>query len=187
LQTGSNLFTFTTGTPDPDPLVSGIIVGWGRIQVHHQGFRSEFARVAALAVPRTKRDAAIVRAVAAEYDVPCVPAGGLARIADEFGSTIPESLRPEKPAPTSDQLLFGGQLFYPSSYHHRLGGVIAFGQPARQQNHLQKLMAEIEKAMNLVAAKPGDGQISEAVRRQPANRQGPPRPKRAPKGSWSGR
>lgn len=86
-------------TADPDPLVSGIIVAWGKVEVHHKGFRAQHARVAALATPQGKRDAAVIRAAAAEYGAACVPVEELPKIAAEFGATVPVDMRPEKPKP----------------------------------------------------------------------------------------
>lgn len=82
-----------------DPLVSGIVVAWGKVEVHHQGFRSEFARIAALALPEGKRDTAVIRAAAADYGVLCVSVEELPKIAAEFGTTVPIDMRPDKPKP----------------------------------------------------------------------------------------
>lgn len=95
--------TAMISAPTSDPLVSGIIVGWGKVEVHHQGFRTQYARIVALALPEGKRDAAVARAAAAAYGVPCVPVRDLPRIAAEFGSTVPMEMRPEKPKPPEDQ------------------------------------------------------------------------------------
>lgn len=84
---------------DTDPLVSGVIIAWGALQVHHGGFRAQHARIVALALPESPRDAAVARAAASAYAVPCVPIEELPGIASEFGIPIPEELRPEKPEP----------------------------------------------------------------------------------------
>ncbi|MDX8151071.1 hypothetical protein SK069_05665 [Patulibacter brassicae] len=84
---------------DPD-YVSGLVVGWGAVEVHHEGWRAEYARVAAIAVPSTvaaRRTAVLARAVAADYGVPTVPQDDLQRIAGEFGRPVPEEHRPERP------------------------------------------------------------------------------------------
>jgi hypothetical protein len=99
-----------------DPLIAGVVCAWGRLEVHHGGFRAEFARVCALAAPESKRDCAVARAVAADYGVPLVDAGTLAQVASEYGVSVPEAMRPEKPAPAEYtvsgsfqyQSLFGG-------------------------------------------------------------------------------
>lgn len=77
--------------------VCGLVAGWGRVEVHHEGFRSQFARVVAIAAPKNKRGAVLARAVADEYGVPCVPRGELERVASEFGESVPVDVRPGKP------------------------------------------------------------------------------------------
>lgn len=79
--------------------VAGLVVGWGRVEVHTDGFRAEFARVAAIAVPDgpdRRRDAALARAIAAEYQVPAVPQDDLERVAPEFGAPVPPEHRPAR-------------------------------------------------------------------------------------------
>ena len=101
-------FAFSFGPPPA--YVAGLVSAWGRVEVHHAGFRAERARVAAIAIPvgdGRKRDAVLARAVAAEYGVPCVPQDELERVAAEFGSTIPEELRPEKRDPFADLFRLG--------------------------------------------------------------------------------
>jgi hypothetical protein len=80
-------------------LVRGLIAAWGQVEVHYDGFRAQYAKPVAIAIPQGKRDAAIARAVAAEYHLPTVPESELERVAGEFGSVVPEDLRPPKPAP----------------------------------------------------------------------------------------
>lgn len=75
-------------------IVAGIVAARGRVEVHHSGFRAEQAKVVAIAVPSSKRLAALARAVAAEYAVPAVPIEHLEEVAGEYGHTVPESLRP---------------------------------------------------------------------------------------------
>jgi len=80
--------------PEPD-FVAGLIAGWGKVQVHHDGFRAQYAKVVALAVPTDgKKRIALARACAAEYGVPTVPQNELERVASEFGSLVPVELRP---------------------------------------------------------------------------------------------
>jgi hypothetical protein len=79
--------------------VSGLVAAWGRLEVHHDGFRAERAKVVAIALPNSKLDAVIARAVAQEYGVPTIPQGELERVASEFGSTVPLGFRPEKSDP----------------------------------------------------------------------------------------
>ena len=74
----------------------GVITAWGRIEVHGQGIRAQFARVRALAVPEHGEPhlPAIVRAIAATLGVPVVAPDALATLADELGGTVPHALRP---------------------------------------------------------------------------------------------
>lgn len=95
--------------------VAGLVAAWGRLRVHHSGFRAERAKVVALAIPDGKRDAAIARAAAAEYGVPTVPQAELERVASEFGSTMPESLRPEKQSPLIDLAAFYNAMIGPAA------------------------------------------------------------------------
>lgn len=89
--------------------VAGLVSAWGTIEVHHAGFRAERARVAAIAIPSgedRRLDAAIARAVAAEYGVPCVPQDELEKVAAEFGSLVPTSLRPERQKREIEELVW---------------------------------------------------------------------------------
>jgi hypothetical protein len=80
--------------------VAGLVVAWGRLEVHRDGFRAEHARVAAIAVPEGRKLALVARAVAHEYGVPAVPQAELERVAPEFGATVPKDLRPaSRPEP----------------------------------------------------------------------------------------
>lgn len=112
-----------------DPIVSGVIAAWGNMEVHHSGFRTQHARVVALALPGTKRDAAVARAVANAYGVPLVPVDELPRIAAEFGSTVPVEMRPPKPEEsTAFGYSKGGMTFtlstsaYGRMMHNLIGG-----------------------------------------------------------------
>lgn len=127
-------------SPDTDLCISGVIVAWGALEVHHEGFRAQHARIVALAVPESRRDAIVVRAAATEYGVPCVPVNELPKIASEFGATVPLELRPEKPKPPESdfaQVMFSQivqpsswtmatsstpLLWTPQSYHYAAGG-----------------------------------------------------------------
>lgn len=117
-QQGMSMFMFGGGEV---MYVAGLVSAWGRMEVHHNGFRAQYAQPVAIALPDRKRDAAIARGVAAEYGLPLVPQSELERIAPEFGSTVPESMRPEKPKPSKElsglaNIIIGGNyLTYPSA------------------------------------------------------------------------
>jgi hypothetical protein len=74
----------------------GVITAWGRIEVHGEGIRAEFARVRALAVPEHggPRLAAIVHGIGDELGVPVVAPAELGAVADALGGPVPEALRP---------------------------------------------------------------------------------------------
>lgn len=128
-----------------DQAVAGLVAGWGRVEVHHEGFRSQFARVVAIAAPKDKRGATLARAVAEEYGVPCVPRDELERVAGEFGSPVPLGVRPDLPkrevADVTWPAYGSGNFYSPvatSSYTRGGGYLGATGVyfPASSGNHL---------------------------------------------------
>ena len=74
----------------------GVIAAWGRIEVHADGLRAEYARVEALAVPElgNRALAPAVEAIGAGLGVPVVPSGELSDLADRLGGPLPQQLRP---------------------------------------------------------------------------------------------
>jgi hypothetical protein len=127
--------------------VAGLLSAWGRMEVHHNGFRAQYAQPVAIAVPDRKRDAAIARAVAAEYSLPTVPQSELERIAPEFGSPVPESMRPEKPESKTDDpwgfgavitaRLGGGWTYYSNVKFY--GNTFAPAQPSVPEPTIEEL------------------------------------------------
>jgi hypothetical protein len=75
----------------------GVIAAWGRIEVHADGMRAEFARVEALGVPDLGNPHVrpAVEAIGADLGVPVLAAGELPEMADALGGRIPHGLRPE--------------------------------------------------------------------------------------------
>jgi hypothetical protein len=74
----------------------GVVTAWGRIEVHADGIRAEYARVRALGVPdlgNPRLDAA-VREIGERLGVPVVPADELAALAAGLGGPVPPALRP---------------------------------------------------------------------------------------------
>src|ERR671928_1996571 len=69
----------------------GVVTAWGRMEVHADGLRAEFARVEGLAEPEAPdpRLRAAVRAIAADLRVPLVAAGGLPGPAPRVGRPGP--------------------------------------------------------------------------------------------------
>jgi hypothetical protein len=82
------------------PAIMGAIVGWGNLQVHWDGVRSEYAQIVALGYrqPDTEafrwRPLDVPRRIADRYGVPLVPLADLEAVAREHGEPYPEELRP---------------------------------------------------------------------------------------------
>lgn len=82
--------------PDGFALVRGAVALWGRLEVHQDGMRAEFARVVALALPPlgSRRTRATVRRTACSLGVEAVPTRHLRAAALEHGRPLPPSLLP---------------------------------------------------------------------------------------------
>jgi hypothetical protein len=82
--------------------ITAIIQAWGLLQVHARGFRAEHVRVVALALGDLEsgvageRYAEIARRASAWWKVPLLPREQLASSVSEFGSPVPEELRPSE-------------------------------------------------------------------------------------------
>lgn len=80
--------------------VLGVVAAWGKLEVHRNGFRAEFAEIVALGyveawpVPWVAQ----VELAARAYDVPHLPGKELEQYALMVGERVPESLMP-RPAP----------------------------------------------------------------------------------------
>lgn len=76
--------------------IRGIVLGWGRMAVHNEGWRSQFVEIAALIYPQgaSKKEKQEVDSLAKTYNVPTVPWDNAEDYAKEFGDYIPESLKP---------------------------------------------------------------------------------------------
>jgi hypothetical protein len=74
----------------------GVVSAWGRVVVHHDGFRAQHARVEALAVPDglDRLGPAQVRAAADALDVPVLAHDALEDYAAALGGGVPPALRP---------------------------------------------------------------------------------------------
>ena len=70
-------------------LVGGVILAWGRLTIHQEGFRAEFARPLALCYPQlfVRSMAGSVTRVADVYRLPVLDASHIAVFAAEFGDT----------------------------------------------------------------------------------------------------
>lgn len=80
-------------------LVCGAVVLWGRIELHAQGMRGQYARIVALALPlhRGAKRRALADA-ARRLRVPAVPYGEMAALAARAGSPVPDLLKPSAAA-----------------------------------------------------------------------------------------
>lgn len=78
--------------------VCGAVASWGRMQVHHDGFRAEHACVVALAYPPDTESAAFatLRRVADAYRVELVPLAELEEAARHRGAPLPANVGPEE-------------------------------------------------------------------------------------------
>lgn len=88
--------------------VVGAIQAWGRMEVHSNGFRAQYAEVVALGYNDNWPLKAIetVKELARSYEVDCVLIGRLQAFAFELGSPVPHELRPgpkEKREPQEQQ------------------------------------------------------------------------------------
>jgi hypothetical protein len=71
-------------------VVTGAVIGWGRVIPHAEGWRSQYARIVAIAVGA---DEALGKAVADGYGVPLVHPKMLRSFALEYGEEIPQHQR----------------------------------------------------------------------------------------------
>lgn len=78
---------------EPNNYVLGAVVGWGRLLVHEDGFRAEYARPIALAL-RTPEQRGSRAPIAARYGLPVLDPAQLAAFAGEFGAAVPFAERP---------------------------------------------------------------------------------------------
>jgi hypothetical protein len=76
-------------------LVSGAVVLWGAIELHHDGMRAEHAEVVALALPAAPgRKRRRLVEVADALGVPAVPYRTVPAVGRHRGRPVPEDLRP---------------------------------------------------------------------------------------------
>jgi len=108
--------------------VTGAIIGWGNLEVHSNGFRSQFCRIVALVGNGNDN----LNEIAELYKVPLVDTNEELQIeASNHGTPLPESLRPRKKPSLELQsnvrgytsggyvaTSVGGTLPAPVSYHH---------------------------------------------------------------------
>lgn len=180
-------------------IVVGAVAAWGDLQVHCNGFRAEHAQILALAA------APGLEEVAETYGVPLVPWNMLAAEGEQHGSPLPVSLRPEKPKPKPRELSLYDQLVqrYQQAVHQQMAQLIQPSQVRWTYSTVplyssggyssggQTLGQTLKSAQPIWT--PADDQQKSAAEKlakypkPPANRQGPDKPQRPPRGSWSGR
>ena len=81
--------------------VYGGVLAWGRVEVHADGFRAQYAEPAVLAYSdeQTHRHVRRVQAIASELGLPAVELAELERTTDALGEAVPPELRPQGPTP----------------------------------------------------------------------------------------
>lgn len=82
--------------------VLGAFRAWGRIAVHNDGFRAQYAEPVVLSIPEATMTISQVHRmdrVAREYGLPLVRRQDFQAAAEEFGSPIPQTLRPKQGRP----------------------------------------------------------------------------------------
>jgi len=79
-------------------LVYGAVLAWGRVEVHADGLRAEYAEPVVLAYrdDQTYRHVRRVQAIGSELGLPVVELGDLEREASSFGELVPAELRPKR-------------------------------------------------------------------------------------------
>lgn len=127
---------------DNGQYVQGAILGWGKTIVHTTGFRTEHAKIIALAYNDQMKygDVKTVQALAKEHGIHACRHEQLEAVASEYGKVIPEFLRP---VPRVD---------YASHYGAGATGRIAAGQKLHQ-HHMLALNA-YQRAMEHITTKP---------------------------------
>jgi len=75
-------------------VVYGAVVLWGRIELHQRGMRAEFARIVALALPSSHRQADAVRHAAELLEIEAVRARDLPVAALAYGEPLEPTLIP---------------------------------------------------------------------------------------------
>jgi hypothetical protein len=82
-------------------LVYGVVLAWGRVEVHADGFRAEYAEPALLSYSESQsyRHVRRVQAIGSELGIPVVELDELEDAAQAFGEPVPMELRPKRPSP----------------------------------------------------------------------------------------
>ena len=83
----------------PSAEAVGAIVAWGDVEAHRTGFRAQFARIVALALPRAPdpHHERALRAAAARYQVPLVALDALEAAGREHGRPLCFDALPDRP------------------------------------------------------------------------------------------
>lgn len=90
------------GFPHGDAeLVYGAVLAWGRVEVHLDGLRSEYAEPVLLGFSESQsyRHVRRVQAIGSELGLPVVELAELEDAARAFGQPVPADLRPHRAAP----------------------------------------------------------------------------------------
>lgn len=76
-------------------LVAGAVILWGRIEVHRDGMRAEYARPVVLALPRFGANERAIGMIAGRLDLEVAPLDELRACALRYGQPLPNSLMPD--------------------------------------------------------------------------------------------
>lgn len=119
---GLHEYGTTAGFNYGDTYPWAVIQAWGKMQVHRDGFRAEFAEIMLLGISSHMRNKSVLK-MAERYNVPLVQRTELQREAQRFGRVVPESLRPTKAEIAQHKPTWGQ-----SSFTYNLGGSTLSGE-----------------------------------------------------------
>jgi len=120
-------------------LVIGAVAAWGKLEVHHEGFRAEWVEPVLLAIPDpmwalNPELASRVRETAGDYGLELVAPADLEIAARTHGGVVPETLRPECASLDAEQIRQATQAMAQfasamgrSSKHFAAGGLVPSG------------------------------------------------------------
>lgn len=92
---------------DEPLMVHGAVLGWGRMEVHHEGFRAQYAQPVMLAFDGDRQPynhCERVKAMGEELGLPVVEWAEFEAEARKLAEPVPEDLRPEAPRPVNHNL-----------------------------------------------------------------------------------
>lgn len=86
--------------------LAGAVLGWGQMEVHHRGWRAQYAKPVLFGMPPEIRDYPeayeLLRELAFRFDAKLVPEDALEAAGKAFGEPIPPDMRPPAPPPPEE-------------------------------------------------------------------------------------